>query len=327
MLAVVAPGQGAQTPGFLAPWLDVPGVEDQLQWLSSVAEIDLVAHGTTSDAATIKDTAVAQPLLVGAGLASFSALFAPDGIAGHHAIVTGHSVGEITAAAAAGMMSDEQAMLFVRERGRAMAAASAVEATGMSAVLGGVEAAVLEALAVHDLTPANINGAGQIVAAGTLDALASLAQAPPAKARVMPLQVAGAFHTEHMQPAVAVLRRHALAMTVRDPHIALVCNADGMVVRDGREVLDRLVRQVSRPVRWDLCMRTLLEHGVTGLIELPPAGTLIGLAKRGMRGVESFGLKTPDDLDSAREFIARHSSIARHASEARPEMSPQEVSQ
>ncbi len=306
MLAIVCPGQGSQAPGFLQPWTEVPGFTDHLQELSTVADADLVAHGTTSDAETIKDTAVAQPLIVAAGLATLRVLLDGAPLAGQAGVLAGHSVGEITAAAAAGTLSESDAMTFVRERGRGMARAAAVTPTGMAAVLGGDEEEVLAVLESHGLTAANRNGAGQIVAAGTLEQLAALQETPPAKARVIPLQVAGAFHTQHMAPAVEALRTHATTLTTRDPQVTLLSNKDGGPVAAGAEVLDRLVAQVAGPVRWDTTMATMLDMGVTGLIELSPAGTLVGLAKRGMRGVASVALKSPDDLDKARELIREH---------------------
>ena len=307
MLAVVAPGQGSQVPGFLTPWLELPNFEDRMKWLGTVAGIDLIAHGTTSDEDTIRDTAVAQPLIVIAGMVSLLSLFPHPGEAyAKVAVGAGHSVGEITAAAAANVISAEQAMVLVRERGNAMAAASAVTPTGMSAVLGGDRDEVIAKLAQHGLTAANENGAGQIVAAGTLEQLAALETDPPAGARVRPLSVAGAFHTKHMAPAVGVLAQHAKAISTHDARSRLLSNADGTVVQDGREVLKRLVTQVSNPVRWDLCMQTMLDLGVTGLIELPPAGTLVGLAKRAMPGVECVSLKTPEDMPAALDLIARH---------------------
>ena len=306
MLAIVCPGQGSQTPGFLTPWLEIPAVRTRLEALSEVAGLDLVAHGTTSDAETIKDTAVAQPLIVAAGLASVPALFPDTDPTSLVDVTAGHSVGEITAAAFAGVLADADAMAFVRERGRGMAAASAVTPTGMSAVLGGDPDEVAATLERHGLTAANANGAGQVVAAGTLEQLAALTADPPARARVIPLQVAGAFHTTHMAPAVEALGRQAEGFTTSAPTFAVVSNADGAVVRDGAEVLSRLVNQVSNPVRWDLCMETLADLGVTGLIELPPAGTLVGLAKRGLKGVETLALKTPDDLEAAQRMLHEH---------------------
>ena len=307
MLVVVAPGQGAQSPGFLTPWLEAPGVAERLRWLSAVSGIDLIEHGTNSDADTIRDTAIAQPLLVGAGLVTLLSLFPhPTEAFGKVAVGAGHSVGEITAASAAGVLSAEQAMVFVRERGRAMAQAAAATPTGMSAVLGGDPDVVVAAAERHGLTPANMNGAGQIVVAGALDALAAFAADPPEKARVRPLEVAGAFHTAYMAPAVDVLSGYARAISTHDPRIKLLSNADGQVIHDGRQVLARLVAQVSRPVRWDLCMATMADLGVTALIEIPPAGTLTGLAKRALPGVETLALNTPDDLPAAWDLIARH---------------------
>ncbi len=310
MLAIVCPGQGSQTPGFLAPWLDLPGLRERAAALSAAAGVDLVAHGTESDADTIRDTAVAQPLIVGAGLLTLGALFAdqPMTLAGTTGVTAGHSVGEITAVAAAGVLSPEDALALVRVRGTAMADASAVTPTGMSAVLGGDPEEVLALLARHGLTPANVNGAGQVVAAGTLEQLAALAEEPPARARVIPLQVAGAFHTEHMRPAVEAMRQQAAGLALADPSVILLSNADGEPVASGADAVTRLVSQVSNPVRWDLCMEAMTRLGVTGLLELAPAGTLVGLAKRAMKGVELLALKTPDDLDAARTLIGRHAA-------------------
>lgn len=307
MLAVVAPGQGSQIPGFLTPWLELPNFRDRMKWLSTVAGMELIKHGTTSDEDTIRNTAVAQPLIVSAGMVSLLSLFPHPGEAyAKVGIGAGHSVGEITAAAAANVISAEQAMVLVRERGNAMAAASDVTPTGMSAVLGGEREDVIAKLVQHGLTAANENGAGQIVAAGTMEQLAALEGDPPAGARVRPLSVAGAFHTKHMAPAVGILAQHAKAISTHDARSRILSNSDGAVVQDGREVLKRLVTQVSNPVRWDLCMQTMLDLGVTGLIELPPAGTLVGLAKRAMPGVECVSLKTPDDMPAALDLIARH---------------------
>ncbi|WP_432514153.1 ACP S-malonyltransferase [Kineococcus sp. SYSU DK001] len=311
MLVLVFPGQGSQSPGFLAPWLDVPGVADRLRWASAVVGEDLTAHGTVSDADTLRDTAVAQPLIVAAGLLGLRELFAsPADLAGRVGAVAGHSVGELTAAAAAGALSPEQALVLVRERGRGMAAAAAASPTGMSAVLGGDGEEVGAKLAALGLTPANANGGGQVVAAGTLEALAALAADPPARARVIPLQVAGAFHTEHMAPAVGALEQLAAGIDPGTAAVPIAANADGELVTDGAQFLRRLVAQVSRPVRWDLVTDAFARLGVTGLIEVPPAGTLTNLAKRTLKGVEVLALKTPDDLDRARAMIADHGGRA-----------------
>ncbi len=305
MLAIVCPGQGSQTPGFLAPWLERPGVEEKLASLSEAAGIDLIAHGTTSDAETIKDTAVAQPLIVAAGLVAAEALLDVP-LESLPVVVAGHSVGEITAAALTGTLSSADAMAFVRERANKMAEASAAAPTGMAAVVGGDPGEVLAASAAAGLAPANMNSTGQTVAAGTLEMTAALVAAPPAKARVIPLQVAGAFHTHHMAPAVAALRALAPSLTPHAPKVPLLSNYDGAVVRSGDAALQSLIAQVSRPVRWDLCMETMSAVGVTGLIELTPAGTLTGLAKRGMSGVATVALKTPDDLEAAKQLLSGH---------------------
>ncbi|MCF6471607.1 ACP S-malonyltransferase [Nonomuraea sp. MG754425] len=297
MLVLVAPGQGAQTPGFLTPWLELPGLADRLGAWSEVAEIDLIAYGTTAGADEIRDTAVAQPLLVAAALAAAEALgVTPE-------LLAGHSVGEFAAAALAGVLTPEQALHLVRERAQAMAKAAAVTKTGMTAVLGGVEEEVLAGIEKHELTPANINGAGQIVAGGTLEQLAAFKEDAPARARLIPLSVAGAFHTRHMAPAVESLREAAGNVVPSDPRVTLLSNSDGQAVATGAEFLQRLVNQVSNPVRWDACMETMAGLGVTKMIELLPGGTLTGLAKRGLRGVQTVALKTPDDLEAARELI------------------------
>ncbi len=307
MLVIVAPGQGAQTPGFLTPWLEQPGFEDRLRWLSACANLDLLHYGTEADAETIRDTAIAQPLLVASGLVSLLSLFPhPSDAYGLVGVGAGHSVGEITAAAAAGVITAEQAMVLVRERGNAMAAASAAEPTGMTAVLGGDPDVVNASIEKHGLTAANNNGGGQIVAAGSMKDLAAFQEDPPEGARLRPLSVAGAFHTRYMAPAVEVLGQYARSVYTHDARTRLLSNADGAVIQGGRDYLKRLVVQVSRPVRWDLCMDTMRELGVTALIEIPPAGTLAGLAKRSLPGIEIVAMKTPDDLDAARDLIDRH---------------------
>ncbi|MET7764326.1 ACP S-malonyltransferase [Streptomyces sp. NPDC005336] len=322
MLVLVAPGQGAQKPGFLTPWLDLPGVTERLAWWSAVSGLDLIHYGTKADEEEIRDTAVAQPLLVAAGLLSAHALFAPgaegapgagrpDGLANRIGAAAGHSVGEITAAAATGVLTDEAAMVLVRRRGLAMAEAASHAETGMAAILGGEQDNVVAHLGKHGLTPANVNGAGQIVAAGTAEQLAALAEdKPEGVRRVVPLKVAGAFHTVHMAPAVATLEALVAGVPVADPRIPYISNRDGKVVASGAEVIERLVAQVSNPVRWDLCMETFQELGVTALIEVAPGGTLTGIAKRALPGVATLALKTPDDLDAARALIAEHTDPA-----------------
>ncbi|MBN3928077.1 ACP S-malonyltransferase [Streptomyces verrucosisporus] len=310
MLVLVAPGQGAQTPGFLTPWLELPGVADRLREWSAAVDLDLVHYGTEADAERIRDTAVAQPLLVAAGLVSAQALL--EGVPlDSLGAVAGHSVGELTAAAVGGVLTPEAAMALVRTRGRAMAEAAAVTPTGMAAVLGGDQQAVTAHLEKLGLTPANVNGAGQIVAAGTMEQLAALAEDKPEGVRmVKALSVAGAFHTHHMAPAVDALAKAVEGVAPNDPRVPYVSNRDGQAVSDGGEVLKRLVRQVAGPVRWDLCMETFKEMGVTALIEVCPGGTLTGLARRALPGVKTLALKTPEHLDAARELIAEHVSPA-----------------
>ncbi|MEW2554682.1 ACP S-malonyltransferase [Streptomyces zhihengii] len=300
MLVLVAPGQGAQTPGFLTPWLELPGAADRVAAWSDAIQLDLAHYGTKADADEIRDTAVAQPLLVAAGLLSAAALgdIAPGAVAGH-------SVGEITAAAFAGVIDETTALRLVRTRGLAMAEAAAVTETGMSALLGGDPDVSIAHLEKLGLTPANVNGAGQIVAAGTLEQLAALAEdKPEGVRRVVPLKVAGAFHTHHMASAVTTLEKAAGDIAPADPVVPYVSNKDGRTVASGADVIARLVGQVANPVRWDLCMETFTELGATALLEVCPGGTLTGLAKRALPGVRTVALKTPDDLEAARTLLA-----------------------
>ncbi len=299
MLAIIAPGQGSQTPGMLSAWLEDAQIRTMAQEISDAIGLDVVRLGTTADADEIKDTANAQPLIVAAGLMSAHALSAT----GLFSYVAGHSVGEITAAAIAGALTPIDAMKLVRARGAEMAKAAGVSPSGMAAILGGDREVVLGAIADLGLVAANDNGGGQIVAAGDLDALAQLA---PEGARVRPLAVAGAFHTSYMQPAVEPLRTLAATMTTSAPSVGVLSNKDGAVVTEGAEVLDRIVNQIANPVRWDLCMQTLVSLGVTGVIEVAPAGTLVGLIKRAAPSIEQFAFKSPDDLDAARAFVANH---------------------
>jgi [acyl-carrier-protein] S-malonyltransferase len=294
----------------LNPWLELPGVADRLAEWSAALGMDLVHYGTEAGAEDIRDTAVAQPLLVAASLVSTQALLDGKDVSRVAGAVAGHSVGELAAAATAGVLSPADAMTLVRTRGLAMAEAAAVTDTGMSAVLGGEPDAVVGHLEGLGLTAANMNGAGQIVAAGTAEQLAALAEDKPEKARVIPLKVAGAFHTRHMQPAVDVLAAAVKETKVSDPVLPYVSNLDGTVVEDGPQIVERLVHQISASVRWDLCMETFQKLGVTALIEVCPGGTLTGLAKRGLPGVRTLALKTPDDLDAARELIAEHTQTA-----------------
>lgn len=307
MIVVVCPGQGSQTPGFLAPWLEIPEFKSSIQLMQNASGIDLVSHGTISDADTIRDTAVAQPLIVAAGVATMQTLLQGEsaheaGIAG----VSGHSVGEITAAVVSGVFDAETGIKFVNERGQAMAKAAALEPTSMAAILGGDQSEVEAKLAELELEPANYNGSGQIVAAGSVAAINELQANPLAGTRVIPLQVAGAFHTRFMKPAVETLRSYSETVAIQDPTVKLWSNNGGREVSSGSEFVELLVNQVSSPVRWDLCMAAMVEAGVTALIELAPAGTLVGLAKRAMPGIETLAVKTPENLEAALSLINNH---------------------
>ncbi|MGI9064572.1 MAG: ACP S-malonyltransferase [Pseudonocardiaceae bacterium] len=306
MIALLAPGQGAQSPGMLAPWLPLDGAHDRIAAWSEATGLDLLRLGTTADADEIKDTAVTQPLVV-----ALSLLAAEE--AGRRvelprrSPVAGHSVGELAAAAVAGVLSADDAVAFAAVRGRAMADACAAEPTGMSAVLGGDQDEVLTALERLGLEAANRNGAGQIVAAGAREALDALAADRPDGARVMALPVAGAFHTRFMASAERTLSEHAAGLSPKDADRPLLSNADGAVVTDGAEVLSRLVAQVTKPVRWDSCMAGLRELGVSATVELPPAGTLSGLVKRELKGTLTVPLKEPGDLGQLAGFVSDHS--------------------
>lgn len=301
MLALIAPGQGSQTPGMLNSWIEDPTSKSFLMNWSADIDLDLVRLGTTAAADEIKDTANAQPLIVATSLLAAHALGIKE-----FAVVSGHSVGELAAAALSGAISESDALRLVRTRGIEMAKAAATTPAGMSAVLGGDRSEVLAAIASLSLVAANDNGAGQIVAAGDLTALASLAENPPAGARVRALAVAGAFHTSYMASAVAPLADLAASISVHPPLIPFISNKDGAAVRSGAEIVARIVNQIANPVRWDLCMQALKTMGITGVIELPPAGTLVGLLKRAVPDIESFALKSALDLDAAREFAGRH---------------------
>lgn len=300
MLALLFPGQGSQTPGMLQPWLNDETKKVVATWSLHI-DLDLERLGTTASADEIKDTANAQPLIVAAGLLGAQAL----GLS-KFAVVAGHSVGEITAAGISGVLSPAHALELVRQRGISMAKAASQVETGMSAVLGGDRNEVLKAIADCDLVPANDNGAGQIVAAGSLEALDKLIENPPAGARVRALAVAGAFHTHYMQPAVSHVAGFVEKVTINEPKAQLLSNKDGAVVANGKDAIERIVNQIANPVRWDLCMESLVQLGITGVIEFPPAGTLVGLLKRATPGIESFVLKSPEDLAAAKEFAVKH---------------------
>jgi [acyl-carrier-protein] S-malonyltransferase len=285
---------------MLAPWLELPGVAEQVAEFSELAGLDLHRLGTTADAEEIKDTAVTQPLIVALGVIVAGRLRLDSSA---ERVVAGHSVGELTAAAVSGALAPADAVAFAARRGAAMAAACELTPTGMSALLGGDPDEVAAGIEAAGLTAANRNGAGQIVAAGALPNLAALAESPPAGARVRPLSVAGAFHTHFMAPAEAELGDYVATLPTSDPRPILLSNADGSAVDTAAELIARLVRQVTLPVRWDLCLRTCLDLGVSAAVELAPAGTLTGIAKRELPGVELLAVKSPADLDAALTMI------------------------
>ncbi len=301
MLAIIAPGQGSQTPGMFNSWIQDPVLNALINSWSDAIGLNLLHLGTTADAEEIKDTANAQPLIVAASLLGAHALGIKD-----FAATSGHSVGELAAAALSGAISESDALTLVRARGLEMAKAAATSQSGMSAILGGDRTEVLAAIEALELVAANDNGAGQIVAAGDLQALAQLIENPPTGARVRALAVAGAFHTKFMQSAVEPFSILASTISTHSVRIQVISNKDGQVVTDGAQVLDRIISQIASPVRWDLCMESLKSLGITGVIELPPAGTLVGLLKRAVPDIETFALKSAEDLEAAREFAGRH---------------------
>ena len=300
MIVIACPGQGSQKPGFMSVWLEIDSYRQDIEMMSEAIGLDLVKHGTVSDEETIRDTQIAQPLIVAASIASAN-LLNLDKAAG----VAGHSVGEVAAGYVAGILNQTDAINLVNLRGQAMARAAKLSSgTAMAAVLGGEESEVLAKLAEYDLTPANYNGAGQIVAAGLKSSIDKLIQNPPAMAKVIPLSVAGAFHTKYMEPAVAELTEFTNSITPSDPKKIIWSNQSGQRINSGVEYLDLLVGQVANPVRWDLCMKSMNEQSVNGLIELSPAGTLAGLAKRGMQLTEIVSLKEPADIERANNLLS-----------------------
>ena len=293
MLIIACPGQGSQTPGFLLPWLEAyPQLEATLTSLGEACGADLVRLGTTAEEEEIKDTANAQRLIVGSALAVYRTVFESKKVDG----VLGHSVGEFAAAAIAGVIGDNDAMQLVARRADAMAEAAAKTPTSMAAVLGGEEADVLKAIGQLELEPANFNGSGQIVAAGAKAAIERLVESPPEKARVIELKVAGAFHTSFMESAKKPVAEVAEGFSAKDPEIKLWSNVDGAQVQDGTAFLSSLVSQIASPVRWDKCMTSLSGLSAT-VVELPPAGALAGLMKRGVLDATAIALKSPADVE------------------------------
>jgi [acyl-carrier-protein] S-malonyltransferase len=287
---------------MLSPWLELPGAAERLASWSTASGLDLARLGTTASTEDITDTAIAQPLIVAATLLAHEELTKRGLPADKEVIVAGHSVGEIAAYAIAGVISTDDAVALAATRGAEMAKACASEPTGMSAVLGGDEAEVLARLEQLDLVPANRNAAGQVVAAGRLSALDKLAEDPPAKARVRALGVAGAFHTEFMASALDGYAAAVQNVATAEPTAVLLSNRDGKPVSSAGDAIAKLVAQLTRPVRWDLCSETLRQRNVQAIVEFPPAGALSGIAKRELRGVPTHAVKTPADLDGLAEL-------------------------
>lgn len=302
MIVIACPGQGSQTPGFLNEWITDSDSRAFLEQLSERSGVDLITHGTKSDADTIRDTAIAQPLIVAASLLAWRALDSRADLSA--AGVAGHSVGEFAAAALAGVLTPEEAIELVTVRGTAMAQAATEAETSMAAVVGGKEPEILELIVQLGLTPANRNGGGQIVAAGAVEQLTLLSEQAPRGSRVVPLQVAGAFHTHFMSSATPALSEAAQQVSPQDPTRLLWSNADGNRVHNGGQFVESLVSQVTQPVRWDSCIESFLAAGITGFIELTPAGALSGIAKRGLKGIPSVAIKSPEDLDAAVELLS-----------------------
>lgn len=303
MLAILAPGQGSQSPGMLSPWLEIAGVREKIEQWSELSGRELLRLGTTAGVDEVRDTSNAQVLIVATSLLSWQLMRGE--ISGESLLFAGHSVGEISAAYFAGVFDEEDAIRVVANRGNVMASASSEKKTGMSAILGGAREDVIVRLQELNLEAANENGAGQIVAAGLIRDLERLSEHPPSGARVRRLEVAGAFHTHHMGSAQLLFHNFVRAIEFRNPDSILLSNRDGSVINSGDDVKERLVSQISSPVRWDLCMKQMRELGVTDLLEVAPGGTLVGLIKRELPEVRTFAIKGPSDLDSAKEFLAR----------------------
>ena len=299
MIALTCPGQGAQTPGFLGPWLEIESFKTEIDKYSLILDMDLIHFGTKAEADQIKDTRIAQPLIVAASMASHAVLIKALGEDAKIAGVAGHSVGEIAAAKIAGVLDTEAALNLVKTRGEQMAQAASLEESSMAAVVGGEQDSVLEHLSKLGLFAANYNGKGQIVAAGSSSKISELIETPPAGSRVVGLAVAGAFHTSFMETAKVTLTSLASSIRCENPKLLIWSNSDGSRVDSGDKFLELLINQVSKPVRWDKTMESMVSTGVSAAIELLPGGTLTGIAKRAMPGVNTLALKSPEDIEKA----------------------------
>ena len=305
----MTPGQGSQTSGMYSTWITDTANKELIAKYSELIDLDLFHYGTSASQAEITATNIAQPLLTALAFMSFSKL---EVNSNSNIIYSGHSVGEFSAASLAGFYSDKTAMKLVNVRGKAMAeAAASNNATGMSAVLGGDKAEVIKHIEQFDLVPANVNSNGQIVASGLLTNLEKLSENPPASTKVRKLEVAGAFHSQFMKSAESELEKEFAQVEVANSSSSFISNKDGQIVKDSSELKNRLITQITSPVRWDLCQAKMIELGVTGMLELAPAGVLTGIAKREMPGVELFAIKSPEDIPGAQAFIDKHAKITR----------------
>jgi [acyl-carrier-protein] S-malonyltransferase len=305
----VTPGQGSQTSGLYSSWITDEATKKIVKKYSELIDLDLVHYGTVASQSEITATNIAQPLLTALAFMTFGKLKIESN---ESIIYSGHSVGEFSAACLAGFYSKKTAMKLVSVRGKAMAeAAASNSATGMSAVLGGDKAEVIKHIEQFDLVPANVNSNGQIVASGLLTNLEKLSANPPASTKVRKLEVAGAFHSQFMKSAESELEKEFTQVELTKPTCSFISNRDGQIITDSTDLKNRLISQITSPVRWDLCQAKMVEQGVTGMLELAPGGVLNGIAKREMPGVELFAIKSPEDIDTAQAFIDKHAKISK----------------
>ncbi len=306
MLALVAPGQGSQSVGMLAPWVADSQTKDLVESWSELISVDLLKLGQLGTAEEIKSTDIAQLLIF---ITSYLSSLALDlrNAKDSSIVYAGHSVGEFAAYSLAGTFEVDQALRLVAKRGQAMLSATKVfSKTGMSAVLGGNKEEVLSYLREFDLIPANINSNGQIIAAGSLENLERLSSSPLEGTRIRPLEVSAAFHTKFMEPAVSQFTEIFKTLSVNSPRQIVLSNKNGERLSKPTDIMENLIQQVISPVRWDLCQAKMVELGVTGMLELAPGGTLCGIAKKEIPNVETFAIKSPEDIQGANDFIRKH---------------------
>ena len=292
MYALLTPGQGSQFPRMLRPWLRDPHAVDLLRSWSRTADVDLVHLGTKAGTEEIARTENAQPLLVAQALLLRDLL----PLTTTRWIMAGHSVGELAAAAFAGALAPEDAVSLARARGMAMAQACSLAPTTMAAVIGGTPESIVSRLHEIGLTAANYNGAGQVVAAGLIENVNRLKQDPPKGTKVHQLSVAGAFHTSYMKPARAEFERAADRIRFHDVTHPLLSNLDGRLVTNGVEIRERLIAQLTVPVRWDLCLTTLGTFSPELVVAAPPGRVMTGLMTRRFPDLRTLCVQTPKDL-------------------------------